>query len=66
MADHLEVARHVIQHLGHVLAQLAHAAAAGRAYAGAIARWLMQHLLARQVFGKWFALWLRPRRSWCI
>jgi hypothetical protein len=42
MADHLEVARHVIQHLGHVLAQLAHAAAAGRADAGAVILRLMQ------------------------
>ena len=66
MADHLEVAGHVIQHLGHVLAQLAHAAAAGGADAGTIAHWLMQHLLTRQVFGKRLALGLCTCRSRCV
>jgi len=64
VADHLEVARHVIQHLGHVLAQLAHATAAGRADAGAITLGLMQHLLARQMIGERLTLWFFPHASW--
>ena len=49
MADDLEVPRHVIEHLGHVLAELAHAAAAGGTGAGAIIGGLMHHFLARQM-----------------
>ncbi len=64
MADHLEAARHVIQHLGHILAQLAHAAAARRANAGAVTLGLMRHLNAWQVIRERFALRLCPRGRW--
>ena len=66
MADHLEVARHVVQHFGHVLAQSAQAAATGGADAGTVARWLMRHVLTRQVLGKRLAPRLCARRGGCI
>jgi hypothetical protein len=49
VADDLEVPRYVVEHFGHVLAELAHAAAARRTGAGAIIGGLMHHLLARQM-----------------
>ena len=64
VADHLEVARYAGQHFGDVLAQLAHAAAAGRAIAGAVAFGLMQQLKTWQVIGERLALWLCPRGGW--
>jgi hypothetical protein len=64
VADRLEAAGHVVQHRGHVLAQLAHAAAAGRANAGAVTLALMEDLKARQVIGERLALWLRTRGGW--
>ena len=56
--DHLEVARHVIQNLGHVLTEFVHALAAVGALAGAIIGRLMHDLLARQMIGQRQALWL--------
>ena len=58
------MARHVVQHFGHVFAQLAHAAAAGRADAGAVTFGLMQHHLPRQMIGKRLARWLCARGGW--
>jgi hypothetical protein len=63
MADHLEVARHVVQHFGHVLA---HAAAAGRANTGAVACRLVQRLLAREVLGKLLGLRHYAHRFWHV
>ncbi len=63
MADDLEVARHVVQHLGHVLAELAHAAAAVGADAGAVTGGLMHDLLARQMLGQRLALRLARARG---
>ena len=60
VADHLEVARHIIQNLGDVLTQFGHALAAVGTLAGAILGWLMHHLLARQMLRQWLALWLGP------
>ena len=48
MADHLEPRRHVLEHLAHVLAEDLQLAAA----LGAVARRLMDLLLARQVLGQ--------------
>lgn len=45
MADHSEVAGHIVEDLGHVLADGAQDAAAGRAVIGGI----MEHLIARQM-----------------
>ncbi len=56
MPDHLEAARHIVQHLGHVLAELRHATTAVRADAGAISRRLMNDLLPQQVLGQRLAL----------
>jgi hypothetical protein len=50
VADHLEVARHVIQNFGDILTQFGHPLAAVGAGAGAILARLMHHLLARQMF----------------
>ena len=58
--DHLEAARHVIEGLGHVLADPAQGAAAMRAGAGG----RVTHLFARQMIGQWPARRLlrsRPR-----
>jgi hypothetical protein len=67
MAHHAETARHILQHLGHVLAQLAHGAAAGRAAISV--RGGMDRLVARQMIGQWQALGLASRRCsifrWC-
>ena len=60
VADHLEVPRHVIQHLRHILAEHAHPAATGRAHAGGITGGLMHHFLPRQVIGQRFAFRLFP------
>src|SRR5271166_7209656 len=49
VADHLEVAGHVIQNLGDVLAELGHPLAAVGAFAGAVIGGLMHDLLARQM-----------------
>jgi hypothetical protein len=54
--DHLEVAGHVIQHLGDVLAQLGHPLAAVGTGAGAILGRLMHDLLPRQMIGQRLAL----------
>ena len=56
VTNDLEVPRHVIQHLGDVLAQLGHAATAVGAGAGAIVGRLMHDLLARQMIGQRLAL----------
>ena len=56
VTDDLEVPRHVIQHLGDVLAQFGHPATAVRAGAGAIAGRLMHNILARQMIGQRLAL----------
>ena len=47
MTDDLEVSRHVIQHFGHSLAELAHAGTAIGADAGAAILGLMHHVLTR-------------------
>jgi hypothetical protein len=52
VADDLKMPRHVIQHLGHVLAELSHAAAAGGAGAGFVTGGLVHHLLAGQMIGQ--------------
>jgi hypothetical protein len=49
VADDLEVSGHVVEHLGHVLAKLAHAAPARRTGAGTVGGRLMDHLLTRQM-----------------
>jgi hypothetical protein len=56
VTNDLEVPRHVIQHLGDVLAQFGHAATTVRARAGAIAGRLMHNILARQMIGQRLAL----------
>ncbi len=56
VADHLEVAGHVIQNFGDVLTQFGHPLAAVGAGAGAIRARLMHHLLARQMLRQGFAL----------
>jgi hypothetical protein len=58
VANDLEVSRHVIQHLGHVLAEPGHASTAIGAAAGTVIGGLMHHLLACQMFGQWLTLWL--------
>ena len=66
VTNDLEVPRHVIQHLGDVLAQPGHAATTVAAGAGAIVGRLMHDLLAWQMLGQ--RLTLRPvggRRGWC-
>lgn len=52
VADDLEVSRHVIEHLGHVLTKLAHTPTTRGTGAGAVVGGLMHHLLARQMFGQ--------------
>src|SRR5215472_17682437 len=49
MADHLEAARHIVERLGDVLADLAERAAAARTGA----RRRVNHLLPRQMPGQW-------------
>jgi hypothetical protein len=49
VTNDLEVSRHVIQHLGDVLAQFGHAATTVRAGAGTVARRLMHNILTRQM-----------------
>jgi hypothetical protein len=55
--------RHVVQYLGHVLAELAHSAATGWTDAGGLTGGLMQHLLPWQVIGEGFAPWLCAHRD---
>lgn len=56
MTNDLEVPRHIVQHLGHVLAELGHPSAAVRAGAGAIIGRLMDDVLAGQMIGQRIAL----------
>jgi hypothetical protein len=56
VADHLEVAGHVIQNLSHVLSKLGHAFAAVGALASAVIGRLMHDLLAWQMIGQRLAL----------
>jgi hypothetical protein len=56
MPDHLEAARHIVQHLGHVLTELRHASTAVRTGACAIRFRLVDDLLPWQVVGQWLAL----------
>jgi hypothetical protein len=51
MAGDAEAARHVFQNFGHILAQLAHRPATGRATIRV--GYLMQNLIARQVIRQW-------------
>jgi hypothetical protein len=64
VADDLEVSRHVVEHLGDVLAELAHAAAAVGAGAGAVAGGLMHHLPAGQMIGQRLARGLVALAAW--
>jgi hypothetical protein len=59
MAHDTETARDILQHLGHILAQLAHGAAAGGTTIGIGRR--MHRLVARQVIGQRQALGLAGR-----
>lgn len=61
MAHHAETARYILQHLGHVVAQLAHGAATGGTAIGI--RGDMHRLVARQMVGQWQALGLTGRRA---
>ena len=61
VANDLEVPWHVIQHLGDVLTQFGHPASTVRAGAGAIARRLMDNILARQMVRQRLALRLVGR-----
>ena len=63
VTNDLEVPRHVIQHLGDVLAQPGHAATTVRADAGAIVGRLMHDLLAWQMIGQRLALRLVARAT---
>ena len=65
VADDLEVSRHVVEHFGHVLAELAHAAAACGTGAGVIIGGLMHHLLARQMIRQRLARWLVTNSGRC-
>jgi len=56
VTDHLEVARHVIQNVGDVLAELRHSLAAVGAFASTVIGRLMHDLLARQMIGQRLAL----------
>ena len=56
VADHLEAPRHVVQHLGDVLAKPGHAAATVRTDAGVLTFKLMDDLLARKMIGQRLAL----------
>ncbi len=47
VADDLEVSRYIVEDLGDIFAELAHATAAGGADAGAVGFGLMHNLLAR-------------------
>ena len=59
MADHQEAARHIVQHLGDILAEPGHAGTALGAGAGAVIPGLMHNLLTRQMLGQRSALGLR-------
>ena len=63
VTDDLEVPRHVIQHLGDVLAQFGHPATTRGAAAGAVTRRLMDNILARQMIGQRLALRLVGARG---
>ena len=52
LPDHLEAAGHVVEDLGHVLAQLRHAATTGKTDAGAVVGGFVHDLLAGQVLGQ--------------
>jgi hypothetical protein len=52
MANDLEAARHVIQNLGDILAELGHAGAAVGTGAGAVILRLMHDLVSRQMLGQ--------------
>ena len=59
MPDHAEPARQVVQHLGHVLAEAAQRAAAGRAgmRLGAVLHHLARQVLRQRAAGRLAALW---------
>ena len=63
VADHLEVAGHVIQNFGDVLTQFGHPLAAVGVLTGVILGRLMHHLLARQVLRQRLAFWLGPFKN---
>ena len=54
--DYLEVAGHVIQHFGDILAELGHSLAAVGAFTGAVIGRVVHDLLARQMIGQRLAL----------
>jgi hypothetical protein len=56
VANDLEVPRHIIQHLGHVLAEPGHSLAACRAGTRAIVLRLMHDIVSRQMIGQRLAL----------
>lgn len=60
MAHDAETARHILQHFGHILAQLTHGAAASGA--AIRIRGDMHRLVARQMIGQWQALGLAGDR----
>jgi hypothetical protein len=60
MPDHLEVAGHIVEHLGHIFTEPTHSGTAGPAKAGFIAIGMMNELFARQVVRQWPALRLHP------
>ncbi len=61
--DHLEVPGHIIEHLGHVLPELLHAAATGGTDARIVTGGLMHDLLPGQVIGERFAFRFCPHRA---
>ncbi len=63
--DHLEVAGHVVQNLGDVLAKRGHALAAIGAGAGAVGGELMHDILARQMLRQRLALRLAAFADGC-
>ena len=58
VTDDLEVPGHVVQHFGHVLAELRHSPAAIGTGARTVIGRLMHDLLPRQMIGQRLALWL--------
>ena len=68
MADHQEVARHIVQHFGDILAEPSHAGTALGAGTGAVILGLVHDLLTRQMFGQRPALGLRAlyARGWAV
>ncbi len=60
MAHDVEAARHILQHLSHILAQLAHSPATGGTAIGIGGD--MHRVLTRQMLGQWQPLGLAGRR----